>query len=73
MIVATSISLSVPGAVEVQTLSWIQTQQVTDSNRVAELQQDIHLGEAKAIVHAGRYRWHELGAIAKRSRQRRIA
>lgn len=46
------IGKTVPGAVEVQTLSWIQTQPVTDSNQVAELQQDIHLGEAEAIVLA---------------------
>lgn len=44
------IGKTVPGAVEVQTLSWIQTQPVTDTKRVAELQQDIHLGEAEAIV-----------------------
>ncbi len=45
----------VPGAVEVQTLSWIQTQTVADAQRVAEVQtrQDgIDLGEAEAIVLA---------------------
>jgi len=42
----------VPGALEVQTLDWIQTQTVADSNRVIEIQENIHLGEAEAIVLA---------------------
>lgn len=43
----------VPGAVEVQTLSWIQTQTVINSLQVTEIQennQSIHLGEAEAII-----------------------
>ncbi len=43
----------VPGAVEVQTLSWIQTQTVINSLQVAEIQENnesIHLGEAEAII-----------------------
>jgi uncharacterized protein len=45
----------VPGAFEVQTLDWIQTQAVIDDLRVADLQtsQDkIDLGEAEAIILA---------------------
>lgn len=43
----------VPGAVEVQTLPWIQTQAVADSEEVTAIQQsqeNIDLGEAEAIV-----------------------
>ncbi|MDH6107602.1 DUF3368 domain-containing protein [Anabaenopsis tanganyikae CS-531] len=43
----------VPGAVEVQTLSWIHTQTVINSLQVTEIQennQSIHLGEAEAII-----------------------
>ncbi|WP_306557917.1 DUF3368 domain-containing protein [Nostoc sp. 'Peltigera malacea cyanobiont' DB3992] len=43
----------VPGAVEVQTLSWIQTQTVVNSLQVTEIQENnenIHLGEAEAII-----------------------
>lgn len=46
------LSYIVPGAIEVQTLSWIQTQQVTDTNRVIELQAGLDRGEAEAIVLA---------------------
>ncbi|MEO1147365.1 MAG: DUF3368 domain-containing protein [Cyanobacteria bacterium J06638_22] len=45
----------VPGAVEVQTLSWIQTQTVSDVQAVIDLQSnqdDIDLGEAEAILLA---------------------
>ena len=45
----------VPGAVEVQTLSWIQTQAVADAQRVTDLQtsqENIDLGEAEAIILA---------------------
>jgi uncharacterized protein len=45
----------VPGAVEVQTLPWIQTQSVTDTQRVVDIQNNwnaIDLGEAEAIVLA---------------------
>ncbi|ARV58296.1 nucleic acid-binding protein [Nostocales cyanobacterium HT-58-2] len=44
---------SVPGAVEVQTLPWITTRAVVDSERVTEIlenQENIDLGEAEAIV-----------------------
>ncbi|RCJ41884.1 nucleic acid-binding protein [Nostoc minutum NIES-26] len=43
----------VPGAVEVQQLSWIQTMRVVNSGQVAEIQQqhnNIDLGEAEAIT-----------------------
>ncbi|MEH2409670.1 DUF3368 domain-containing protein [Nostoc sp.] len=45
----------VPGAVEVQTLSWIQTQTVADTQKVTEIQtnqDNIDLGEAEAIILA---------------------
>jgi hypothetical protein len=45
----------VPGAIEVQTLPWIQTQEVADSNQVTEIQanqENIDLGEAEAIILA---------------------
>ena len=45
----------VPGAVEVQTLPWIQKQAVADPQRVIliqETQENIDLGEAEAIVLA---------------------
>ncbi len=45
----------VPGAVEVQTLSWIETQAVADAQRVTDLQtsqENIDLGEAEAIILA---------------------
>lgn len=42
----------VPGAVEVQTLSWIQTQTVINSllTEIQENNESIHLGEAEAII-----------------------
>lgn len=43
----------VPGAVEVQQLSWIQTQTVVNSQQVTEIQENqnnIDLGEAEAII-----------------------
>ncbi|ABA23108.1 conserved hypothetical protein [Trichormus variabilis ATCC 29413] len=48
-----SVNKIVPGAVEVQTLSWIQTQTVMNSLQVTEIQENnesIHLGEAEAII-----------------------
>jgi uncharacterized protein len=45
----------VPGGVEVQTLSWIQTQVVADQQRVITIQEseeNIDLGEAEAIALA---------------------
>ncbi len=45
----------VPGAIEVQTLPWIQTQTVTDLQRVITIeksQENIDLGEAEAIALA---------------------
>ena len=45
----------VPGAVEVQTLSWIQAQAVADQQRVITIQEseeNIDLGEAEAITLA---------------------
>jgi predicted nucleic acid-binding protein len=45
----------VPGAIEVQTLSWIQTQPIANTQRVIDVQtsqNDIDLGEAEAIVLA---------------------
>lgn len=43
----------VPGAVEVQQLSWIQTQTIVNSQQVTEIQENqnnIDLGEAEAII-----------------------
>ena len=45
----------VPGAVEVQTLSWIQTQAVADAQQIVAIQssqENIDLGETEAIVLA---------------------
>lgn len=45
----------VPGAIEVQTLSWIQVQNIDDTQRVVALQasqDNIDLGEAEAIALA---------------------
>ncbi|PSR18055.1 DUF3368 domain-containing protein [filamentous cyanobacterium CCP3] len=45
----------VPGAIEVQTLPWIQVQNISDTQRVFELQvnqNNIDLGEAEAIALA---------------------
>jgi predicted nucleic acid-binding protein len=45
----------VPGAVEVQTLRWIQTQAVADSQQIVAIQlsqENIDIGEAEAIVLA---------------------
>jgi len=45
----------VPGAVEVQSLSWIQTKTVADVQRVTDIQtsqNNIDLGEAEAIILA---------------------
>jgi uncharacterized protein len=42
----------VPGAIEVQTLPWIQTRQVANQELVTELLEELNLGEAQAIVLA---------------------
>lgn len=45
----------VPGSIEIQTLSWIQTRTVLDNQRVIDIQtsqDNIDLGEAEAIVLA---------------------
>lgn len=42
----------VPGTVEIQTSSWIKTQSVTDYQKVLELQNDLDIGEAEAIILA---------------------
>jgi predicted nucleic acid-binding protein len=50
-----NIGKPVPGAIEVQTLSWIQTQAVADRQRVIKIQEseeNIDLGEAEAIALA---------------------
>jgi predicted nucleic acid-binding protein len=49
----TTVGKVVPGAVEVQTLPWIQTQTVGNAQRVITLQvnyDDIALGETEAIT-----------------------
>jgi uncharacterized protein len=43
---------AVPGAFEVQTFAWIETQQVSDFNQVSVLQADLDPGEAEAIILA---------------------
>jgi uncharacterized protein len=50
-----NVGKSVPGATEVQTLPWIQTQAVADQQRVITIQEseeNIDLGEAEAIALA---------------------
>lgn len=45
----------VPGAIEIQTFGWVQTQLVVDAQRVIDIQanqDDIDLGEAEAIILA---------------------
>ena len=46
------IGRTVPGTLEVQTLSWIETQVVADLNQVASLRTVLDRGEAEAIVLA---------------------
>jgi uncharacterized protein len=46
------ISKTVPGAIAVQTLSWITTQPVTDSNQVEVLRSILDQGESEAIALA---------------------
>ena len=46
------IGRTVPGTLEVQTLSWIETQVVADLNQVASLRTVLERGEAEAIVLA---------------------
>ena len=48
----TAVQHPVPGTLEVQTLSWIQVQQVVDQSQVAEFQRKVDLGEAEALVLA---------------------
>ncbi|NES86200.1 MAG: DUF3368 domain-containing protein [Moorea sp. SIO2B7] len=40
----------VPGALEIQNFSWIETQAVNNQNQVEELQYELDLGESEAIV-----------------------
>jgi uncharacterized protein len=47
-----SFNYSVPGALEVQTLSWINSQPVADIKRSQELQIQLDIGEAEAIILA---------------------
>lgn len=47
-----SLNYSVPGALEVQTLSWIDSQPVSDLTRSIELQNQLDIGEAEAIILA---------------------
>lgn len=47
-----SLNYSVPGALEVQTLSWIDSQPVSDLTRSKELQNQLDIGEAEAIILA---------------------
>jgi hypothetical protein len=42
----------VPGTIEVQTLSWIKTQAVTNTQKVSQLQSQLDPGEAEAIILA---------------------
>ena len=48
----TGLDYQVPGTREVQTFSWIQTQQVRDVDRVEDLCAELDPGEAEAIVLA---------------------
>lgn len=47
-----SLDYTVLGTVEVQTLPWIQTQQVVDRTLVTELQTELDEGESEAIAIA---------------------
>lgn len=46
------VNREVPGAAEVQSLDWIQTQTLNNPERVREIRQGIDQGEAEAIVLA---------------------
>lgn len=48
----TQVGYPVPGSLEVQTLPWIQTQQVQDPAPVLQFQQDVDPGESEAIALA---------------------
>jgi hypothetical protein len=48
----TTVQHPVPGMLEVQTLSWIQVQQVVNQSQVAEFQRNVDLGEAEALALA---------------------
>ena len=43
---------TVPGAIEVQTLPWIETRQVINRTLVGELQNELDAGESEAIALA---------------------
>ncbi len=45
-----SLGYTVPGTIEVQTLAWIQTQQVMNLTLVTQLQTEIDPGESEAIA-----------------------
>lgn len=47
-----SLGYTVPGTIEVQTLPWIQTQQVLNLTLVKELQTELDEGESEAIALA---------------------
>lgn len=47
-----SLGYVVPGTIEVQTLSWIQTQQVINRTLVTQLQTELDEGESEAIALA---------------------
>lgn len=48
----TGVGVPVPGSTEVQTESWIETQQVSDRKLVTLLRQELDPGEAEAIALA---------------------
>ncbi|NEO53396.1 MAG: DUF3368 domain-containing protein [Okeania sp. SIO3B5] len=48
----TSLGYQVPGTVEVQTLDWIENRTVENRQEVEELQVDLDIGEAEAIILA---------------------
>ena len=47
-----SLGYQVPGTVEVQTLDWIENRTVENREQVEELQMDLDMGEAEAIILA---------------------
>jgi predicted nucleic acid-binding protein len=47
-----SLGYTVPGTIEIQTLSWIQTQQVINRTLVTQLETEIDPGESEAIALA---------------------
>ncbi len=48
----TELGYSVPGTIEVQTLSWIEKKELEDRSLLDDLQQELHRGESETIALA---------------------